>query len=111
MTKELKDALDAEMEAALDSGDTDRIRDAVAHSTKALCDCQMKTAERVKVIVADHPQLVNDVKAIKALLERGKQTLWHFVKEIGKYLLFGGGAVELLRWMLDHKTIVEQIVN
>jgi len=98
MTQELKNLLDAEMEAALESGDTDRIRDAVAHSTKALCDCQMKTADRVKVIASDHPALVNDVKEIKQLIKEGKRKVWEIAASALKWILLGGGLTEFARW-------------
>jgi len=98
MTAELKAALDSEMEAALESGDTDRIRDAVAHSTKALCDCQMKTADRVKIIAKDHPQLVNDVKEIKELVAKGHRKLIEAGLAALKWLVIGGGGAEFVRW-------------
>lgn len=101
MTQELKNLLDAEMEAALESGDTDRIRDAVAHSTKALCDCQMKTADRVKVIASDHPVLVNDVKEIKQLIKEGKRKVWEIAASALKWILLGGGLTEFARWYVS----------
>lgn len=102
MTKELKNQLDAEMESALESCDTDRIRDAVAHSTKALCDCQMKTADRVKVIAANHPILVNDVKEIKQFIKDGKRKFVEIAFSAFKWILLGGAGTEFIRFYLTH---------
>jgi len=102
MTPELKNLLDAEMEAAMESGDADRIRDAVAHATKALCDCQMKTADRVKTIASDHPQLVKDVKAIKEIVEGGKRKIIEVAASAVKWIIVGGGGAEFVRWLVTH---------
>lgn len=53
MTKELKAALDRELDAALESGDPKQVDRAVINAQKAVADCQLKTAERVKTIAAD----------------------------------------------------------
>lgn len=62
MTEELRLALDREMEDALATKDALAIARAQSNATKALCDCQMKTSDRVKKIMADHDELVADAK-------------------------------------------------
>jgi len=62
MTEELRLALDREMEDALETKDPLAIARAQSNATKALCDCQMKTSDRVKKIMADHDGLVSDAK-------------------------------------------------
>lgn len=62
MTEELRLALDREMEDALATKDPLAIARAQSNATKALCDCQMKTSDRVKKIMADHDELVADAK-------------------------------------------------
>lgn len=68
MTKEMQELIDRELNAALESGDAKLVDRALINSQRALADCQLKTAERVKTIAADHPVLVEDVKEIKALV-------------------------------------------
>ncbi len=48
MTREQKESLARELDGAMKSGDTDRIRCAHANILLALMDCQMKTSDRVK---------------------------------------------------------------
>ena len=67
MTKEMQELIDRDLNAALESGDAKLVDRALINSQRALADCQLKTAERVKTIAADHPVLVGGVKEIKAL--------------------------------------------
>lgn len=62
MTEELRATLDREMEDALETKDPLAIARAQSNATKALCDCQMKTSDRVKKIMEDHDNLVADAK-------------------------------------------------
>ena len=68
MTKEMQELIDRDLNAALESGDAKLVDRALINSQRALADCQLKTAERVKSIAADHPVLLEDVKEIKALV-------------------------------------------
>lgn len=84
MTEELQKALDREMEDALEMNDPHAIARAQSNATKALCDCQMKTSDRVKKIIGEYDELVadakhtrkavdalaNDIKTIKAAISR-----------------------------------------
>ena len=99
MTKELKDALDRELETAYETGDARLIDRALINTNKAVADCQMKMAERVKSIYNDHPVLVNDVKEIKAIVERAKSTAWQIGLNAVKWILLGGGATEFIRYL------------
>lgn len=99
MTKELKEALDRELDIALDSGDAKLIDRAIINSNKALADCQMKTAERVKTIAADHPVLVEDVKEIKALVSAARRKALDVGLSALKWILLGGGGAEFIRYL------------
>lgn len=99
MTKELKEALDRELDIALDSGDAKLIERAIINSNKALADCQMKTAERVKTIAADHPVMVEDVKEIKALVTAARRKALDVGLSALKWILLGGGGAEFIRYL------------
>lgn len=99
MTKELKEALDRELDIALDSGDAKLIDRAIINSNKALADCQMKTAERVKTIAADHPVMVEDVKEIKALVSAARRKALDVGLSALKWILLGGGGAEFIRYL------------
>ena len=101
MTKELKDALDRELETAYETGDARLIDRALINTNKAVADCQMKMAERVKSIYADHPALVSDVKEIKAIVEKAKSTAWQIGLNAVKWIVLGGGATEFVRWLVS----------
>lgn len=100
MTKELKEALDRELDIALDSGDAKLIDRAIINSNKALADCQMKTAERVKTIAADHPVMVEDVKEIKALVSAARRKALEVGLSALKWILLGGGGAEFIRYLV-----------
>ena len=100
MTKELKEALDRELDAALESGDPKLIDRAIINSNRAVADCQLKTAERVKVIALDHPVLVEDVKEIKALDTAAKRKALDVGLSALKWIALGGGGVEFLRYLI-----------
>lgn len=102
MTKELKQALDRELDAALESGDPKMIDRAVINSQKAVADCQLKTSERVKVIAADHPVLVQDVKDIKELVTAAKRRAWSVALSALKWIVLGGGGAEFIRYLASH---------
>ena len=68
----MQELIDRELNAALESGDAKLVDRALINSQRALADCQLKTAERVKTIAADHPVLVEDVKEIKALVSAAR---------------------------------------
>ena len=103
MTKELKEALDRELDAALESGDARLIDRAIINSQKASQDCQLKTAERVKVIALDHPVLVADVKEIKELVSTAKRKALDVGLSALKWIALGGGGVEFLRYLITGK--------
>ena len=100
MTKEMKELIDRELDAALNSDDPKQIDRAVINAQKAVADCQLKTAERVKVIAADHPVLVADVKEIKELVSTAKRKAWDIGLSAVKWIVVGGGGVEFLRYLL-----------
>ena len=100
MTKELKEALDRELDAALESGDTKMIDRAIIHAQKSVADCQLKTAERVKTIAADHPVLVEDVKEIKALVSAARRKAWDICLSALKWIVVGGGGAEFIRYLV-----------
>ena len=100
MTKELKEALDRELDTALESGDAKLVDRALINTQKAVADCQLKTAERVKLIAADHPVLMEDVKEIKALVTAAKRKVWDVSFSALKWILLGGGGAEFLRYLV-----------
>lgn len=99
MTPELKEALDRELDAALASGDPKQIDRAIVNSQKATQDCQLKTAERVKIIAADHPVLVADVKEIKDLVSSARRKFRDIAFSALKWIIVGGGAGEFIRFL------------
>ncbi len=100
MTKEMKELIDRELDAALESGDAKQIDRAVINAQKAVADCQLKTAERVKVIAADHPVLIADVKEIKQLVSAAKRKALDVGLSAVKWILLGGGGVEFVRYLI-----------
>lgn len=100
MTKEMKELIDRELDAALESGDAKQIDRAVINAQKAVADCQLKTAERVKVIALDHPVLVADVKEIKNLVSTAKRKAWDVGLSAIKWIFLGGGGVEFVRYLI-----------
>ena len=99
MTKEMQELIDRELNAALESGDAKLVDRALINSQRALADCQLKTAERVKTIAADHPVLVEDVKEIKALVTAARRKAWDIGLSAIKWILLGGGGVEFIRYL------------
>lgn len=104
MTKELKEALDRELDMALESGDPKQIDRALINSQKASQECQMKTAERVKVIAIDHPVLVNDVKEIKELVSQAKRRFWQVAMSAIKWIAAGGAGAEFIRFLIQNNS-------
>ena len=102
MTQELKEALDRELDAAMESGDAKMIDRAVINAQKAVADCQLKTAERVKTIAADHPVLVQDVKDIKELVSTARRKAWDVAISALKWIAIGGGGAEFIRYLASH---------
>ena len=100
MTQEMKELIDRELDAALESGDAKLVDRALINSQRALADCQLKTAERVKTIAADHPVLVEDVKEIKALVTAARRKAWDIGLSAIKWILLGGGGAEFLRYLV-----------
>lgn len=100
MTKEMQELIDRELNAALESGDAKLVDRALINSQRALADCQLKTAERVKTIAADHPVLVEDVKEIKALVSAARRKAWDIGLSALKWIVVGGGGVEFLRYLV-----------
>lgn len=100
MTKEMQELIDRELNAALESGDAKLVDRALINSQRALADCQLKTAERVKTIAADHPVLVEDVKEIKALVSAARRKAWDIGLSALKWIIVGGGGVEFLRYLV-----------
>ena len=99
MTKEMQELIDRELNAALESGDAKLVDRALINSQRALADCQLKTAERVKTIAADHPVLVEDVKEIKALVTAARRKAWDIGLSAIKWILLGGGGAEFIRYL------------
>ena len=99
MTQEMKELIDRELDAALESGDPKQIDRAVINAQKSVADCQLKTAERVKIIAADHPVLVEDVKEIKALVTAARRKALDVGLSALKWILLGGGGVEFIRYL------------
>ena len=99
MTKEMQELIDRELNAALESGDAKLVDRALINSQRALADCQLKTAERVKTIAADHPVLVEDVKEIKALVTAARRKAWDIGLSALKWIIVGGGGVEFIRYL------------
>lgn len=100
MTKEMQELIDRELNAALESGDAKLVDRALINSQRALADCQLKTAERVKTIAADHPVLVEDVKEIKALVSAARRKAFDVGLSALKWIIVGGGGVEFLRYLV-----------
>ena len=99
MTKEMQELIDRELNAALESGDAKLVDRALINSQRALADCQLKTAERVKTIAADHPVLVEDVKEIKALVTAARRKALDVGLSALKWILLGGGGAEFIRYL------------
>ena len=99
MTKEMQELIDRDLNAALESGDAKIVERALINSQRALADCQLKTAERVKTIAADHPVMVEDVKEIKALVTAARRKAWDIGLSALKWIVVGGGGVEFIRYL------------
>ena len=99
MTKEIQELIDRDLNAALESGDAKLVERALINSQRALADCQLKTAERVKTIAADHPVMVEDVKEIKALVSAARRKAWDIGLSALKWIVVGGGGVEFIRYV------------
>lgn len=99
MTKEMQELIDRDLNAALESGDAKLVDRALINSQRALADCQLKTAERVKAIAADHPVLVGDVREIKVLVQKAKRKAWEVGLSALKWIIVGGGGVEFIRYL------------
>ena len=102
MTIELKEALDAEMDAAMESGDQERINIAQLHYNKAMADCQFKTATRVKDIARDVPEIKEDVKEVKSIVERGKKAFRTVAWSAVKWIVAGGAGAEFARYLITN---------
>ena len=90
MTAEMQDTLRRELADAKEIEDEDRRRDAMmtvqSHMLEALIDCQKKTADRVKDLVAG-------ANAAKYKLE-GAQLLWRVIR----YLVAGGAGAAIVKF-------------
>lgn len=84
MTTEMQDLLAAEITAAEDAHDQDRMSRAMSRAMLALIDCQRKTAERVKDLCAAREAAKNRAK--------GAALLWDALKLVATA---GGGAAIL----------------
>lgn len=102
MTRELKEALDAEMDSAIESMDQERINVAQAHYNKAMSDCQFKTADRVKNIDSLIKPMSEDVKSIKSAIEGGKKKLMKIAFNAVKWIVIGGGGTEFVRYLMEN---------
>ena len=56
-------------------------------------------ADRVKAIAADYPVLVEDVKEIKALVQKAKRKAWEVALTATKWIVVGGGGAEFIRYL------------
>ena len=83
MTKELKEALDRELDAALESGDPKLIDRAIINSQKSVADCQLKTAERVTAAL-DEKRAEYVEKRDKAALPTTKALYQAFIDAIDR---------------------------
>lgn len=99
MTEELKQTLERDLETALESGDSRQIDKALVNSNRAVIACQQKMADRVKAIAADYPVLVEDVKEIKALVQKAKRKAWEVALTAIKWIVVGGGGAEFIRYL------------
>ena len=90
MTAEMQDTLRRELADAKAIEDEDRRRDAMmtvqSHMLEALIDCQKKTADRVKELVAG-------ANAAKYKLE-GAQLMWR----VFRYLAAGGAGAAIVKF-------------
>ena len=90
MTAEMQDTLRRELADAKEIEDEDRRRDAMmtvqSHMLEALIDCQKKTADRVKDLVAG-------ANAAKYKLE-GAQLAWR----VFRYLCAGGAGAAIVKF-------------
>ena len=89
MTVEMQEALNRELEDAKAIKEADRRREAMetvqSHMLAALIDCQCKTAERVKQLVASSEAKRNRVAGAKAL--------WAILR----YVAAAGGGAAFIR--------------
>lgn len=89
MTKEMQDALERELNDAKGIEDPERRHEAIemvqSHMLAALIDCQRKTAERVKDLVARADETRHKVQ--------GAKMLWAFIR----YLVAAGAGGALLK--------------
>lgn len=89
MTLEMQHTLDREMEDAQRIGDPDRRHDAMltvlVHQCRALVECQQKTAERVKALVAAAEAKRNRIA--------GAKMLWTALR----YIAAAGGGAAIFR--------------
>ena len=99
MTQEMKELIDRELDDALDSGDAKLLDRAIINAHKVVTDCQLKTAERVKIIAADHPVLLADVKEIKAPVTAARRKALDVGLSALKWILLGGGGAEFIRYL------------
>lgn len=89
MTLEMQHTLDREMEDAQRIEDPDRRHDAMltvlVHQCHALVECQQKTAERVKVLIANAEAKRNRIA--------GAKMLWTALR----YIAAAGGGAAIFR--------------
>lgn len=89
MTLEMQHTLDREMEDAQRIEDPDRRHDAMltvlVHQCRALVECQQKTAERVKALVASAEAKRNRIA--------GAKMLWAILR----YIAAAGGGAAIVR--------------
>lgn len=102
MTIELKELINQQLDDAMSSGDQNLFNKAVCQYSKAMSDCQYKTASRVKDIAAEHPSLIENVKQTKEKVDQistliltskakaeGAAMIWKVLRYVAT---FGGGA-------------------
>lgn len=90
MTKEMQDALERELNDAKSIEDPARRHEAIetvqSHMLVALIDCQRKTAERVKELVANKEETKNKIE--------GAKWLWAVIR----YLVAAGAGGAVLQF-------------
>ena len=90
MTKEMQDALERELNDAKSIEDPARRHEAIemvqSHMLAALIDCQRKTAERVKELVANKEETKNKIE--------GAKWLWAVIR----YLVAAGAGGAVLQF-------------
>lgn len=95
MTQELQETLDKEIDDAVESNDEGRIRRCTARYVKAIGDCQKKSSDRIKAIVASVNTIETNVVKLSTEIAPMKKSHEQFQEMmIEKRAMF-----KLLKWL------------